>query len=85
MTDCWKYGRWPGPIGRHFVMPRVVALGGATIYGVWVVRTRNRHGDGGAELLAEFRSKIFANRWCRQRNAERFDRKATKRRLEVVP
>lgn len=84
MTDCWKYGRWPGGIGRHFVMPRVIASS-AVVYGVWVVRTRNRMGYGHGELLAEFRSKIFANRWCRARNAERFDRKIAKRRLEAVP
>ncbi len=55
-------------------MPRVIA-NGAVVYGVWVVRTRNRMGDGQGELLAEFRSKIFANRWCRDRNAATFDRK----------
>jgi hypothetical protein len=84
VIDAWKYGRWPGSIGRHFVMPRVIA-NGAVVYGVWVVRTRNRMGDGNGELLAEFRSKIFANRWCRARNAERFDRKVAKQQLRSVP
>ena len=84
MTEVWKHGRWPGSIGRHIVMPRVTA-NGSTVYGVWVVRTRNRGGEGSGELLAEFRSLRFANRWCRQRNAERFDRKMARQRQRSAP
>lgn len=68
MTECWRAGRMGHCIGEHFVMPRRVQTG-ALVYGVWVVRSRNRFYGGTAELLAEFRSKVFANRWCRERNA----------------
>lgn len=74
MNERWKHGRWPGGIGRSFVMPRVRS-DGVTVYGVWVVRSRDRVGDGNGELLAEFFSKIFANKWCRARNAAAFDRR----------
>lgn len=71
MTDAWKYGSFGGyRIGDHFLMPRSVALSG-TVYGVWVLRARNRTGEGCAELLAEFQSKRFATAWAKQRNTPR--------------
>jgi hypothetical protein len=71
---AWKHGRHGHRIGQHFVMPRRLA-NDALVYGVWVVRTRSRCGEGDIELLAEFRSRLFAKRWARERD----ERKAAKR------
>lgn len=71
MTDCWKHGIvGPSALGEHIVMPRRTSAG-STVHGVWVVRSRSRSGEGSLELLAEFRSKRFANEWCKQRNTRR--------------
>lgn len=70
MTEAWKAGRMGHSIGEYFVMARRLPTG-ALAYGVWCVRSRSRFGDGTCELFAEFRSKVLANRWCRERNAPR--------------
>lgn len=62
-----KFGVVPGPRGRHVVMSSKESDGGI-VHGVWLVYTRGRDGIGSMQWLADFASRVIANRWCRQLN-----------------
>ena len=68
MTERYRFGVLSNfALGEHFVMPRRLP-DGEVVHGVWVLRKRGDRTNSMAELLAEFRSKLFATRWARERN-----------------